>query len=84
MLSLAQKTFPTQVSVLQITKKETILQFGHKNKTLDYFFSKLTAVEVLHLPKPSTIIGLCEVKRAQPRPAKVRGVSDDIKLSLNI
>ena len=53
MLSPTQKTFPTQVSVLQITKgeKRSILQFGHKKqKTLaKLVFSHSTADEVLYI-----------------------------------
>ena len=85
MLSPAQKTFPTQVSVLQITKGEkTILQFGRKktkNTSKTCFFPFHGRRGLVHLPKPPTINGLCEAekKRAQPKLAKVRVVSDDIK-----
>ena len=83
MLSPAQKTFPTQVSVLQITKgeKRSILQFGHKkqNTSKTCFFPFHGRRGLVHLPKPPTINGLCEAekKRAQPKLAKV--VNDDIK-----
>ena len=86
MLSPAQKTFPTQVSVLQITKgeKRSILQFGHKKqKTLaKLVFSHSTADESCTFTKTphNQWIVRGKKKRAQPKLAKV--VSDDINCTI--
>ena len=70
MLSPAQKTFPTQVSVFQITKgeKRSILQFGHKKqKTLaKLVFSHSTADEILYIYQkpPQSMDGARQKKKS--------------------
>ena len=73
MLFPAQKTFPAQVSVLQITKgKHLFNSFAAKNENTSKtrFFPFNSRRSLVHLPKSPAINGLCEAKKSSANISK--------------